>query len=942
MKKILLLPVIAALCAAEFGAFAAPVRGRGTSASAANNAGTAPVSARAASTRGQVKQAPASAKQNAAAPATQGVAARAAKKQGVVSSGVAPVSARAASTQKVLNASTKIATASENTAVPQECQDFFFGCMDAFCMLDNASGGRCQCNDRVTELDKVLEEITKLDEQSYLMATEGVERLQMGENADEIMARAKAASESVVIKEQQKKEETKKKRTLDLSAWNNVNFDDVDDVFGESSKSEEQVLEDFVNKRGDELYKASAKMCGAQIPEQCKSYSAMLQGVYQQKIRSDCSAYENGLKQQRNASQQKLRTAQAALREAALESFENENKYADAGSCVVAFKQCMQTTGECGSDFSGCIADNATLNALYKNTKSTKVATVKLTDAISISKATYDIVSANALKCESVVRQCVNANGGKDLTSGKILPLFIKDIAPTLYATEYQMASDARMNCISTIVKCVKTSCKSAGFEEGSDNYDACLSNPDSIKNYCALEIPKCGDTLSQNDVVSYVMAKLAADRVDKCTEEVKTCLQKEDHCGENYANCIGLDTDTILDFCPAESLMACQDKHKTDKAEVRNYVARVAQGLALSIDNAQQEACQKAVDDAMIKYCGDVNSCPNLSINENMFKGYLQYQLCENGTENCWNSVAGLDDDQVLDGKINPRVTGLISLSAIDYDETKIDDANEDIITPDTQYNRKVKKALGYTVERNNVVKLTDIVNRAYRTQLSMIESDPKVDACLKGKTIQGISSSDKPNAEIGRANIRFTNLTQNVRMTLLDAIMDKVSESYQNAVKEIESSDVAKKMQEDLDAKTAEALAKKAADEEAIKEQFENILDSENDKLCQENYVKEADFSRREANIQTEKHSAAYNTETNVCTETIETYICKNSTPKKKCKKNGWDLENPSVKVVEHKMEVLTKDVETLKKAREALSQKKSLDDVKSILNINVTLAK
>ena len=105
--------------------------------------------------------------------AAQDVAGRVVTRNAVQSSATnSPTVVARAATQKALNTGTKVAAATTNTAVPQECQDAFYGCMDAFCMLDNASGGRCQCSDRITELDQVLEDILKLDDQTYLMATD--------------------------------------------------------------------------------------------------------------------------------------------------------------------------------------------------------------------------------------------------------------------------------------------------------------------------------------------------------------------------------------------------------------------------------------------------------------------------------------------------------------------------------------------------------------------------------------------------------------------------------------------------------------------------------------------------------------------------------------------------------------------------------------------------
>ena len=90
------------------------------------------------------------------------------------------VNARAATTQKVVSSGTSIASATTNTVVSEECRTKYYGCMDSFCMLDNTNGGRCLCSDKNAEFDEILAQIQKLDEQSYAMATTGVERVNMG------------------------------------------------------------------------------------------------------------------------------------------------------------------------------------------------------------------------------------------------------------------------------------------------------------------------------------------------------------------------------------------------------------------------------------------------------------------------------------------------------------------------------------------------------------------------------------------------------------------------------------------------------------------------------------------------------------------------------------------------------------------------------------------
>ena len=127
----------------------------------------------------------------------------------------------------------------------------------------------------------------------------------MGEAEDQVIARVKAMSEKVTGKEESNQN---KARTLDLSAWNNSVFA-TDNVFDATEKN---LIESFADKQGDDLFYSAAPLCAEKIPTECKSYSQMLQLVYAQRIKSDCVAYENSLKQQRSASAQKLLVAEKA------------------------------------------------------------------------------------------------------------------------------------------------------------------------------------------------------------------------------------------------------------------------------------------------------------------------------------------------------------------------------------------------------------------------------------------------------------------------------------------------------------------------------------------------------------------------------------------------------------------------------------------------------
>ena len=256
----------------------------------------------------------------------------------------ATVTARAGTTQKVINTGTSVAAANENVVVSEACRQKYYGCMDSFCMLDNDSGGRCICSDKNAEYDEILAQIEELDLQSYQMATYGVERIEMGDAADVAIANANAVAQSIM--DEASKEEEKK--SLDLTSWlSGVDFTE-DNIFADTEGFQSPIE----GKEGDALYRASHGICVEQMPE-CANEISMLQLMYAQQIRSDCSAYENSLKQQKNASAQKLYVAEQALRDAALEQYQSANKY-DLGQCTVEFKNCMITTGGCGDDFSGC------------------------------------------------------------------------------------------------------------------------------------------------------------------------------------------------------------------------------------------------------------------------------------------------------------------------------------------------------------------------------------------------------------------------------------------------------------------------------------------------------------------------------------------------------------------------------------------------------------
>lgn len=855
MRKFVFFSIALSISVLCFGAFAANERGRARTQNTTNqNTANAPVAARAA-TRGAVKTA---ATQNVGG----NVSARAATKQTNAGSGV--VSARAGSVQKVINTGTKVATATTNTNVPQECQEGFFGCMDAFCMLDNASGGRCQCSDRIVELDKALEDILKLDEQTYLMATEGVERIQMGEGEEQIMARAKAAADKITT--QDKEDNKKKVRTLDLSAWDNNIFNDVDDLFESNSGDN---LNTFADKQGDDLYKASAKMCAAQTSDKCKEYGSMMQLIYAQRIKSDCIAYENSLKAQKSQSQQKLQAAQKALRDAALDEYQNQNKYATTGECVIAFTRCMQTTAECGEDYTGCVTlaaqENVKGNKSGANAKQTTIKSSVAGADITLAATTMDQLLAKKLICESVTKQCVNSN-----RNDAVWNAFLRNAAPALKSAELIAEQNLRSNCIPAAAECFKNACKSQ-FGENDESYDMCLSDPLTYKSLCKVQLEPCleatggtYDDPTTSTLWNGLVAMLNSMKVDACTKEIKTCLTER--CGDDFAGCVGLDTESIGKLCPAEKLTACVADGKyvkrnsdgtIDDTEVRTYIAEIAQGLALQIDNSLATVCQNAAKQAMIKLCGDSETCESVKIDLSSLASLMKVQACQYKTPDgvstdtqqqgmvCMADVSQFADDQIYafeyEVKLNDNKTEVVSVnkkkrtvagdlsgygvyatlvgrpevSAISYDGKDFVIAGTKVVDGSV-----VAGTVSGAFDKANTERIITILNGAVDRIVNSIESDPTVTYCMTGREVRGFNSS-KIGGKAGstaesKKHARFPELTSGVRGIIAEAALGKLMEENAALVEPFEKS--LAEMSDKIAQRESAIAAERGAKQEAV----------------------------------------------------------------------------------------------------------------------------
>lgn len=693
----------------------------------------------------------------------------------------------------VMSAGTKVAVATTNTLVDAECQESYFGCMDAFCIVENVSGGRCQCSNKHTQLSAKMKEIMDMDNQSYAISTYGTEHIELGSVADDVLASSERAFDKAIRDANDESvvgdKKTEKKSMLSFAEWNSM--------FSSSEEEEEEFeldADDIAKKKGDELYKAAMGMCFDQTPQKCKASEDMLKMLYVQKIRSDCAAFENSLAKQETESSIKLEDAKRDVREAALTEVKNANKYT-LGECALEFKRCMQGEGACGDDWTGCVRLAAAEN--MENNKSGSIASqVPIQgkfSTITIAATSMDALLAKKPLCEYITNQCVREKGN-------VWDVFVKDIAPTIKSAELAAESDLRSNCLSNISQCYIKACKENMDPKDPDgSYDMCLSRPDNYKAFCKVELEPClhatGGTYEKPDssiLWTGILAKLSSMRVDACTKEFKECLQDEDRCGKDYSQCIGLDNDDVAGICPEDKLTACYKEYGGKKETVRESLERIAQGILLNVDNELLKLCERVVIDAMLNVCGDTENCNNL-IDEGIGSRSLKLSFCEfNGEEylNCKDNVDAITDIELgkttRDTELNKekherhnfgaQLDGLIAWEYINIDK----DFNG--ITSLENYKKKIK---GIYKTSSKISEKIDTelgnLNIAIKNAIVAIESDPRVQYCMTGRQVAGLTDADGFTKFIGKKNnARFPNLTNKYRMIISNSALRQARGNY------------------------------------------------------------------------------------------------------------------------------------------------------------------
>ena len=656
------------------------------------------------------------------------------------------VAARTAIKQNAIDVGTKVASATEMQS--SSCIEKYTACMDAGCIIDNDSGGRCQCSNQFKELNNRFNKIRAKDYASEKLAKFGKEIIEMGDMADELL-------------------------------------DKTDDA----GVSDGQLVVP-TGEYGESLRLNMHKLCIEQLSE-CKSQETLIKNLYSQKIKSDCAAFENSINEQNQKSKELRADAKKAVRGAALEQYQASNKY-DLGQCVVEFGKCMQDKAECGADWTGCVG-RLGIDKMYADTTK-RVAVVGANSSVMIAKSTMEILESKKIICESVTKQCTSV---KD----QVWDAFLKNTIADIKIAESNTESDARSSCLTNISNCFLSACKDNIDENNPDSYDLCLTRPEAVKHLCKVELEPClaatggsYDNPSASSLWPSVLAKLAAMRVDACTAEVKECIQSEDRCGKDYSKCVGLDTNIIVRMCPYEKLVGCQKiygKEEIKGDEIYDALARIVDGVMLNIDNNLLQTCQNKVEDAMTKVCGDPESCAAFAVNDGVIGTQsLRYQICQYSTDSP-ESTKGLkwfdcrsDLNQISDyelgrdryarsevaGPITPFagvISGIINWASIEIGDDGFIDIEGYLANYKKEYNIPEEEKARV---RSELLSLQENINRT----IDLIEKDQWVSFCVSGRQIPGVTDLFKDN------KIRFPKLANTIRRQIATAAVQRAKANY------------------------------------------------------------------------------------------------------------------------------------------------------------------
>jgi hypothetical protein len=451
--------------------------------------------------------------------------------------------------------------------------------------------------------------------------------------------------------------------------------------------------DDIACKVGAMRQSAAAKLCEPLASEECRKNIAFNKLQYSQNIRNDCAGYVLAIKDLKEKGAAALIKQRQALRDQAAEKLSDKNKF-DAGECVLELKKCMSGPDVCGTDWTRCLAG----------------------------------AEDKRFHCEKKVLDFC------DSVREEVWEGFAALIAPALKAAAIEKENGTRQNCLSEISDCVVRACRDDIEGKGVATMDSCLSRPEMAQSFCAVEMGRCGID-ETGPMWAFVRQKLAAMRVDRCTEEVKECFADEGRCGPDFTKCIGLDFVAMHKMCPVDKLVVCkQDKADFSLADIDGMIM----GLWLGMDNRLADKCREIADEKMEEACGDTSNC------DQQFKDDNKSRFSGNVS---WGAV------RVSDGSSWAECKGKNPLdSCVEYPQAGILMADE--------YVKKFGAGLSKT-ERDLILADINAANQKIAVAIAQIENDGRVSWCAGGRDLSQATGD-------GRTIARFPTMTQGYRMII------------------------------------------------------------------------------------------------------------------------------------------------------------------------------
>ena len=647
--------------------------------------------------------------------------------------------AKAAKKQSAIQFGTKVRAKIEAKGIyNQECYDKYYSCMDQFCIVDNELGGSCNCSDDIVQYESAMDDIKKMVAEAERISTEEVEKVKAGANADIIFKGTRTYDENNKVVAVTA---TKDKEKLKSNMWSDFYED------GEDDEDEYGVA----NKTGAALYSAAKGLCEEEVGEECAKDLPLLIQTYSRQIVSDCKGLANSIEQKRQEAKSKLSEANSSVRNALKESLEESNKF-DRGTCMVEYRNCMRSEDACGSDWGNCVFTIASENMQNNKAKSVAGKKVKTIVKYDITESTMERLESKRFICEKVLDQCVAVRD-------YVWDDFIRDIAPTIKVAEQNIESQKRQSCLGDIATCIQKACKDDIVGKGEATMDACLARPDMARSFCKVQIDPCERMEPQ--IWDYVKSKLAAMRIDSCTQEVKDCLTQEDRCGPDFMNCIGMDFQYIHDMCPVDKLVVCKQANPDFQM---SDLDSMLMGLFLNIDNKALENCEKIAEEKMLELCGSTTDCNTFAADEFLGTGSLRSQK----------------DKDIY------RVTGMISFGSIKMGDAtgQMSDGGKRLAPGEVSvasYIEQVRKSNKDVPNANSIIQtiedeLNNIAGTINKT-ISLIESDQRIQYCINGRDLKQITGGKRDNTAA-----RFPNLLNQYRVMIAMAALRKAQTNYNN----------------------------------------------------------------------------------------------------------------------------------------------------------------